>query len=274
MCVGIPLRVLSRGDTIDDLNDNLFQNRWKGSPTKKLEITFSQPSNRHITSDHEIPRRELLSLKMTNASKKSQLTKEMRELKWRERGRKPKHVIQEESWRGSPSTYKQLTFSSTTNTLLHNEQELPKVIPLAPKPIPKRPFTAPDAKYKRRRERHWQRIINPKDPDLLGPALSPRSKLDRVKLKHHEHRVSKGEIRPTLSPSDGANTVGHGSRMLDAVSDPITWALTCDMRHDIRICLSLHFLTACLDTESIGVLQADPVGRRLHTRRVSATLAT
>ena len=257
---------------IDDLNDNVFQDLWKGSPTKKLEITFSQPSNRHITSDHEIPRRELLSLKVTGATKKGHWTKKMREAKWRERGRKPKHVIQEENWRGSPSTYRHLTFSASTNLHLHNEQDLPKVIPLAARPPPKRPITAPDAKYKRQRERQWQRIINPKDPDLLGPALSPKSKLERVKLKHHNHRISKGEIRPILSPSDGATTVGHGVRMLNMLSclRPRHLLMAC-----IRPLASLYVWLCWLTVaESIRAVQADPVGRCLHHAPVSETLTT
>ena len=124
-------------------------------------------------------------------------------MKWKELGRKPKRVQQEERWRGSPSTYGHLTFSSTANLHRHNEQELPEVIPLAPRPRPKRPMKDPDAKYKKRRERNWQRIMTPKDPDLLGPALSPRAKINRAKEKRRRHRANKGP-RPRTSDATGA----------------------------------------------------------------------
>ena len=150
-----------------------------GSPSSYKELSFSSSANRHIyntQSYREVePEPDLLPKKLRAMAKKRMKREALGvvKLKRKEEAEAKKAAEEEERRRrnlvrlekgfvGSPSSYRQLSFSSTANRHIHNSQELPRGMP------------------------------EPLDPDLTDRCLSAPEGYKRFRITNNKLKVTHG----------------------------------------------------------------------------------
>eukprot|EP01029_Cantina_marsupialis_P001701 TRINITY_DN1150_c0_g1_i1.p1 TRINITY_DN1150_c0_g1~~TRINITY_DN1150_c0_g1_i1.p1 ORF type:complete len:444 (+),score=112.46 TRINITY_DN1150_c0_g1_i1:150-1481(+) len=98
---------------------------WCGSPSSTAKLTFSSVANRHIMNKQDIPfqpkdKHKMPKVRPTKKTKKPRSNSPPGNIT-----PSPTEIARETEWKGSPSSYRKLGFSSTANRHIANKQEVP-----------------------------------------------------------------------------------------------------------------------------------------------------
>ena len=183
---------------------------FRGSPSSYKELSFSASANKHIRnhqtykevqSDPELLPRKLRSLAKRRMKaeavgpverKRREAAAEKKAKREAERRNRPK-VRLEKSFVGSPSSYRQLSFSSTANRHIHNDQELPRGMPEPLDPsLTERCLSAPDG-YRRFKITNGKLKVSHGN-NGRAPSTAPAAGTKKDKKAHKSGKASSAQL--------------------------------------------------------------------------------
>jgi hypothetical protein len=169
------------------------QGIWIGSPSTDKRITFSSTSNKHIVQTQQY--QDILDggsiNQVRHRAKKDQY--------------KTERVQDENGWVGSPSTYKQITYSATTNRHIANTQYIPEYVPEIVPPPKARPADS------------WDRpiFLGRTNSRTNSPGGSARNRRGKGKRRQAASEHRRGEAKRAEIQRRESNWVGSPSTYKD-----------------------------------------------------------
>jgi hypothetical protein len=168
-----------------------INNGWVGSPSTDKRITFSSTANKHVVQTQQVP--DILDQGSINQVRHRQINVEGADRANEERG-----------WVGSPSTFKKITYSSTTNRHITNTQYIPEFVHEIIPP----PKTHADA---------WDEplFLGRTNPSPTGKSKPRRERARGEPSKHHTQPTRRRKDEREKMNRREANWVGSPSTYKD-----------------------------------------------------------